>query len=368
MRTSVVLFALGWTVALIVSMEVVRTWIARSETFVSGAEAVRKVESASARAERAKKKAESAQDLAAAGKALNSYKYDLDDTQIQIQKKFIDLARKQVGVLEDAVASGSLKTEQRLTDLRGMIDAVEQAKISKSEFESVSAQIAEEIRLVEAVAANRDTAFMTAMDRALDAEDVQNMKVVKDIQEVYATKADNVELENTMNALKDMSRRTMETMDIHTEKAVAHLKALASVDEEMMKFEERNMRLDGEPIDMGFVDHILDLKRTVGDRIASLENSADALVRCEAQTNVRDRVTQLETDLRKSREECADAKSICDRALGQDPVVLKPDSHFVLGNTGKSLVMHGDSLRICDAPSADGTAANCRVIDASVSA
>lgn len=369
------LFAVGWTLTLFASLEVIRTWIARDKArrepflFQADQEPLQKAEKAMRIASRADIKAATAEERVDNLARHNTEAVDLYAKQLEIQRKFVDLARKRVDSVRAAADMGNMRVRQKIEDIQGKISAVENAKMSKNEFEEIAAKIGDEIVETQIAASGRDTAFMAAMNKALDAEDIQQYKVIQDIEKMYATKSDNAELDKKLNALAKLSRKTTAALDTNSEKIVGKLQELQSIDKALAEFEERNMRRpDGSTAGLGLVDELLAIKKGVGDKLAALEKTADALVRCDAQTDVRDRVANYETELKRARQECEDSRQTCEKALGQDPLVMKPDSHLLLGKTGKSLVLQDRALKICDAPDKDGLAGNCRVLDASVGA
>lgn len=369
------LFAVGWTLALFASLEVIRTWIARDKArrepflFAADSEPLQKAEKALRIASRSDINAASAEERVDDLEAQNRTAAEMHAKQLEIQRKFVDLARKRVDSVRAAADSGNMRVRQKIEDIQGKIKALENAKISKNEFEKLAAKISDDIAETQIAASGRDTAFMAAMNKALDAEDIQQYKVIQDIEKMYATKSEGAELEKKLNALANLSRKTTAALDTNTEKIIGKLQELQSIDKALADFEERNMRRpDGSTAGLGLVDQLLAIKRGVGEKLEKLEKTADALVRCEAQTDLRDRVANYETELKRARQECEDSRKTCEKALGQDPLVMKPDSHLLLGKTGKSLVLQDRALKICDAPGEDGFADNCRVLDASVGA
>ena len=368
------LFAIGWTLSLFVSLEVIRTWIARDalrrEPFLikADAEPIRKAERALNMASLSEVSASATEERLKSMAKNNEVEAEARATQLKIQRKFAELALKRVNDLRSYADSGNARVQKRIEDIRGKIQAFETAKLSKSEFEELSKQIKDEITNTQIAASGRDTAFMAAMNKALDAEDIQQFKVIQDIEKMYSTKADNVELEKTLNKVAQISRKTTAALNNNTKKIVAKLDELKSIDKALAEFHERNLRRpDGSSADLGFVDELLELKKQVEENIEGLKKTADAVVRCEAQTDLRDRVAKYENDLKAARDECEFSRQTCEKALGKDPLVMKPDSHLLLGKTGKSLVLQENALKICEAPGEDGLASNCRVVDASVS-
>ena len=359
---------MGWSVALLVSLEVIRSWMPHGEPFAVDARVIRDLSRSESAVARAGIEAESAAERAEDSRSHEKERAEMESDQLAIQKNFVDIAIKNVESLRRSVETKNGNTERALDALRGKIDAVKKAKLSRSEFESLAEQIRDEIAEAQTIAAGRDTAFLAAMNKTLEAEDIQQYQVIRDIEQAYATKAEGVEIEKMITDLSALSRETQASLDGNTGKLLQKLDSLAALDRSMADFEAKNLLLpSGEMAKKGFVDELTTIKNETAERVASLEKTADALVRCEAQTGLRDRVAKLEGDAQTARDECESSLAVCERALGRDPIFLKPDSHLLLGDTGKSLVMHGNSLKICDAPDENGVGTNCRTLDASVS-
>lgn len=359
-----VLLAVGLGFAALASLEVVRTWappasIDRLEPFAADAEAIREVEAARARASRSAIVAAGARDLSENVAALGNARVEtlarLDDNK----RAFVRLANRQLDDLRAAVETRDGIAERELESLRGKISAVESAKLSKDEFARIADQIRDEIAEAQTLSAGRDSAFLAAMNHTLDAEDLEQNRVIKDIEAAYATKAESVEVEKRITELAALSRETSERLDAGTERIVKSLDRLASVKGALADFEKRNLQLPGGgTAGVGLVDELDAIKRDALARVEKLESTADALVRCEAQTGLGDRVKSLEKDVRKAIESCEDSRSVCKPALGQGPLVMKSDARVLLGDTGKSLVMRGNALKICDADGPDSTCHN----------
>ena len=365
-----VLLAVAWTLALFASLEVVRTWRPpqRSEAFAVDGDVTHEIELARSRASRAEINAASASSLAAGALALGDARDKMDAAQAENQRAFVRLANHQVDNLRTAIETRNGVVERDIEALRGKIDAVNQSKLSKSEFDALETEIRDEIAEAQTIAAGRDSAFLDAMNRTLDAEEVQQYQVVKDIEKAYATKADSLEIEKRITKLDALNRKTNDRLDAQTERIVKHLDNLASIKDSIAKFEEKNMSLPGGRVEgRGIVDKLVAVKNDALSRVKRIEKTADALVRCQDQTDLADRVTRLEDEAREARETCETSRDVCERALGLDTIVMKPDAHVRLGDTGKSLVMTGNALKLCDsdAPAGDSDA-GCRNLVASI--
>lgn len=361
-----VLFAVAWTLALFASLEVVRTWMPpRPEAFAVDADLMREVEDARARASRAEINAAGAGRLAAGAIDMADARGEMEAAQADNQRAFVSLANHQVDTLRASVDTRNGIVEREIEDIRGKIDAIDRAKLSKSEFDALANEIRDEIAQAQTIAAGRDSAFLDAMNMTLDSEEVQQYQVVKDIEKAYATKADSLEIEKRITDLDALNRRTNDRLDAQAERIVKHLDGLASIEDSLTKFEEKNMALPGGRVEgVGIIDKLVAVKNDALSRVKRIEKTADALVRCQDQTDLADRVTRLENEARDARETCETSRDVCERALGRDTIVMKPDAHVRLGETGKSLVMTGNALQLCDSAGEPGS--GCRNLVASI--
>lgn len=371
---NLVLFAFGYLVALLISMEVVRGWRANShkhgrDTFVVSPEIRHELEKAEMAVTHAEIDVESSAQRIADTEVLEQGRQDLENRQDDVQQNFADLANQEVDQILRSVEVKDEETELRVQEIHNKIDALKNTKVSKSELQALVADINAEIEGVKQLASGQNSAFQAAMNMALDAEDVQQYQIIKDIEAAYATKSDNVELESEINRITALASETDAKLDARTGEIMAGIDELKQISGTITAFEERNMRTpDGALVDSSFLDSLDRIREETMRRMADIETSANSLRRCSEQSDLRDRVVQMETDMAAASEKCDRAKAVCDRALGRDTIVMKPGAHIQLGDTGRSLVMQGNSVQICDTPGPDGVNTNCVNLVASINA
>jgi hypothetical protein len=276
-------------------------------------------------------------------------KISLNAEQDKIRDGFLDLLRVKVNDLYNSVVNVNSETEYKLSSIIKRIDNLDKNKQSSSDFDSKINSIHKEIETIKSSNTTQSAAFDLAMNRALDAEEIQQYQVIKDIKQAYALKSDQVQIESKINNLMNMKSGIDSSVNQKTSEILEQIQSLKDIDKIIKEFETSNMKdSNGDLVNKDFIQELERLHSDALEKIKTLDTKVDTLSLCETQNNLLERIQTAEKSVLEAKSACDSSKLVCEVAQGSDTIFMKPGGNIMLGDTGRYLTMSEGNLEVCE--------------------
>ena len=338
---------------LFISIEIVRSWKfnaeIKRETFVVDSSLRKTVDTNVADLERLDIDLKHGEYILDKNRSVFEEKNKLDAEQDKIRDGFLDMLRVKVSDLQNSVVTVNGETEYKISSIMRRIEDLDKNKQSVSEFDSTVNEIHREIELIKSTNTTQSAAFDLAMNRTLDAEEVQQYKVIQDINKAYALKSDQVDIENKINNLVSMKGQVDESINNKTLEILDQIQSLKDIDKVVKEFEANNMKnANGDLVNKNFIEQLDRLHSDAIKQIENIDKQVDTLRLCETQNNLTERLQNAEKSISEAKSACESSKLVCEVAKGSDTIFMNPGGKIMLGDTGRYLTLREGDLEVCE--------------------
>jgi hypothetical protein len=347
------IFTIGFLFCLFISIEIVRSWKfnaeIKRETFVVDSSLRKTVDTNVADLERLDIDLKHGEYILDKNRSVFEEKNKLDAEQDKIRDGFLDMLRVKVSDLQNSVVTVNGETEYKISSIMRRIEDLDKNKQSVSEFDSTVNEIHREIELIKSTNTTQSAAFDLAMNRTLDAEEVQQYKVIQDINKAYALKSDQVDIENKINNLVSMKGQVDESINNKTLEILDQIQSLKDIDKVVKEFEANNMKnANGDLVNKNFIEQLDRLHSDAIKQIENIDKQVDTLRLCETQNNLTERLQNAEKSISEAKSACESSKLVCEVAKGSDTIFMNPGGKIMLGDTGRYLTLREGDLEVCE--------------------
>lgn len=347
------LFTIGYLICFFISIEIVRSWKFTAETnkesFLTDSQARKIIDQNQVALDKVDAEVSQGEYALAQKDFVTDHKSKLDGEQDTIRQGFLDLIRVKVRDLQNSVVTGNGETEYKLASIMRKIASLDKNKQSASDFDSIINTIHTEIDNIKSTTTTQSAAFDVAMNRALDAEAMQQYRVVKDIQNAYALKSEQVSIENKINNIVGMKSQVDDSINKKTLDILEQIQSLKDIDDVVKDFQTNNMtNANGELVNKRFIDQLDRLHSDAMYKIDILDKKADMLKLCEVQGDIVQRVSNAEKSIESAKTTCESSKLVCEVAKGSETIFMKPGGNIMLGESGRYLTMREGDLEVCE--------------------
>lgn len=347
------IFTIGFLFCLFVSIEIVRSWKFNAEfkreNFTVDTQIRKTINNNVADLERLDIDIKKGEYILDKNLSVFEDKDRLDADQDKIRDGFLDLLRVKVTDLQNSVVTVNGETDYKISSIMRQIDELDKNKQSSSEFDSIVNSIHAEIEKIKSTNTTQSAAFDIAMNRTLEAEEVQQYQVIKDINNAYALKSDQVDIENKINDILGIKGQVDDSINGKTLEILAQIQSLKDIDKVVKEFETNNMlNSKGELVNKNFIEQLDRLHSDAIQKINNLDKRVDALKLCETQNNLVERVENAEKSISDAKFSCESSKLVCEVAQGSDTIFVKPGGNIMLGDTGRYLTIRDGNLEVCE--------------------
>jgi hypothetical protein len=347
------IFSIGFLFCLFISIEIVRSWKfnaeIKRETFVVDSSLRKTVDTNVADLERLDIDLKHGEYILDKNRSVFEEKNKLDAEQDKIRDGFLDMLRVKVSDLQNSVVTVNGETEYKISSIMRRIEDLDKNKQSVSEFDSTVNEIHREIELIKSTNTTQSAAFDLAMNRTLDAEEVQQYKVIQDINKAYALKSDQVDIENKINNLVSMKGQVDESINNKTLEILDQIQSLKDIDKVVKEFEANNMKnANGDLVNKNFIEQLDRLHSDAIKQIENIDKQVDTLRLCETQNNLTERLQNAEKSISEAKSACESSKLVCEVAKGSDTIFMNPGGKIMLGDTGRYLTLREGDLEVCE--------------------